>query len=320
MISRISLVFLALEACSRASPASIAPTDANPPPPTSNEAAVPAPSSARDEVPLPPYDLPADIQARSAAAGAEFHASAAPTIERDVFLFFDADHGGRFEATLSVARRALSAYFAGPFAKGPDRAVSVYVFSTHDAYLSSCGRHHVARCERDLGSYQGMTREIFVDVSRGESSIAHEIVHPIVQTDAPALPLWIGEGLGSLFEAPRFSDDGSIHGVTNWRLPRLQRALTSAKESASVTLGSVLALQDSVFQRKDVALPYAMSRFLCQWLDERGQLWAFYAKWRASAAQDPAGVAALSEVLGESLEDATVKWRAWLNGLRWPAQ
>jgi hypothetical protein len=232
----------------------------------------------------------------------------------------DADHGGRFEKTLALARRALAAYFAGPFAKGPDRAVSVYVFSTREAYLASCKTHRLATCSRDLGSYQGMTREIFVDVAPGVESIAHELVHPIVQTDGPALPLAMDEGLGALFEAPTFAADGSIHGRTNWRLTRAQAALSSAKESDQVRVESVLALDDSVFRGKDVALPYALSRFLCQWLDERGVLWTFYARWKASVAQDPDGSAAFLAVVGQRPEDATPAWRSWLKGLRLPAR
>jgi hypothetical protein len=63
-----------------------------------------------------------------------------------------------------------------------------------------------------------------------------------------------------------------------------------------------------------------MARFFCQWLDERGQLWPFYAKWRASAATDPDGSAALREVLGEDLDAATQQWRSWAKQLRWPVR
>lgn len=313
-----TLVFLAFGACSRPSGPPPSASEASSAAPPATDAATPAPPSATTQVPLPPYDLQSDTRARLAAADAEFHRHVASSIERDVFLFLDADHGGRFDATLSLARKVLSAYFAGPFAKGPDRAVSVLVFSTTPSYLAACKARFRTACARDLGSYSGLSREIMVNVSQGVESVAHELVHPIVQTDAPALPIWLGEGLGSLFEAPRFSDDGSIHGGTNWRLPRLQAALSSAKEGDFVRVENVLALEDRAFFARDVDLHYALARFLCQWLDERGQLWPFYAKWRGSAAQDPEGVAAFREVVGESPEDATQAWRAWAKGLVLP--
>jgi hypothetical protein len=62
--------------------------------------------------------------ASQAAADAEFHGPGTPS---------------------ALARRVQPAYIAGLFAKGPDRAVSVYVFSTTDAYVASCRRHRIAR-------------------------------------------------------------------------------------------------------------------------------------------------------------------------------
>jgi hypothetical protein len=128
----ISLVLLALGACSRASGLRRPASDALPAPPASTPSAAPTPPSATQDVPLPPYDLLADVKTRSAAADAEFHAPVTSSIERHVFLLLDADRGGRFEATLSLVRRTSAAHFAGPFAKGPDRAVSVHVSSTTD--------------------------------------------------------------------------------------------------------------------------------------------------------------------------------------------
>jgi hypothetical protein len=100
-------------------------------------------------------------------------------------------------------------------------------------------------------------------------------------------PSWLGEGPGALFERASFSSDGSLHGMASWRLPRLRRALASAKEGDSVRVESVLSLEDR----------------------------RFFTRWRASAATDPTGTAAFREVLGESPEDATPEWRAWVKGL-----
>ena len=48
-------------------------------------------------------------------------------------------------------------------------------------------------------------------------------------------------------------------------------------------------MSDATFRDDDESLHYAMARYACQWLDERGQLWSFYRAWRDDVTDDPTG-------------------------------
>ena len=78
---------------------------------------------------------------------------------------------------------------------------------------------------------------------------------------------------------------------------------------------------DDEFRSKDrvVLLRHeAMARYLCQWLDERGMLWAFYRGWRDSVAGDPTGEGAFERVVGKKPGEVTEGWRGWVMGLQLP--
>jgi len=91
----------------------------------------------------------------------------------------------------------LPRYLDGRFSRRPDRAVTVLLFGTHDTFEKECAKLvEKERCEKPrglMGFYWPGTREILVDVSRGVRTVAHELVHPIMQSDWPAAPAWIGE-------------------------------------------------------------------------------------------------------------------------------
>ena len=96
---------------------------------------------------------------------------------------------------------------------------------------------------------------------------------------APALEL---EGIWKDFGSVRALQDvtfdvrpGEIHGAKNWRHPRLKRALSS-NERDKARLEVLFGMTDETFRDDAEDLHYAMARYVCQWLDERGKLWPFY--------------------------------------------
>src|SRR5262249_20336129 len=154
------------------------------------------------------------------------------------------------------------------------------------------------------GFYHPSDRRLVMNVGPGLGTLTHELVHPIVEADFPSAPTWINEGIASLYEAPSMPRPGEIHGVKNWRYPRLLRALSSPRERASVGVAELLRLADERFRDDREDLHYAMARYLCQWLDERGQLWPFYQRWRDGFADDPTGERAFAAVTGTSPGEA----------------
>jgi hypothetical protein len=145
-----------------------------------------------------------------------------------------------------------------------------------------------------------------------------------LQTDFPDAPLWIEEGVASLFEAPRFTRDGAIHGERrNWRSPRLDAALASPSKREAVSLGGLFAMTRRAFQGKppDLGddrqdedarlLHYAMARAFAAWLDDQDTLWPFYRAWRDGYADDPTGTKAFEGVMGAPPDALDERWRAW---------
>ena len=193
------------------------------------------------------------------------------------------------------------------------------VYSSTGAYQAGCRARLGRACDGRFGFYRPELRTIFVNASLGVTSVDHEMVHPIVQSDFPLAPLWWNEGLGALYERPVFDADGGVHGATDFRLERLQAALRSPRERGGVSLEALFAMSDEDFRAGDLELHYAEARFACQWLDEAeggGRLWPMYRAWRDGARGDPTGEKAWAAVVGGTPAEATERWRAWVMGLR----
>jgi hypothetical protein len=71
-------------------------------------------------------------------------------------------------------------------------------------------------------------------------------------------------------------------------------------------------MADTTFRGDGEDLHYAMARFACQWLDERGKLWPFYQRWRDHKEEDPTGTKSFQQVVGMSPEEASVAWQKWV--------
>jgi hypothetical protein len=109
--------------------------------------------------------------------------------------------------------------------------------------------------------------------------------------------------------------DGQIHGVKNWRHPRLLRALRSKHERDKASLPALFALSDAQFRDADEDLHYATARYLCQWLDQQGKLWEFYRHYRAHHAEDATGAQSFARVMGKTPAEANATWSSWVRRL-----
>jgi len=145
----------------------------------------------------------------------------------------------------------------------------------------------------------------------GLGTLTHELVHPLLETDFPTAPIWINEGIASLFEAPVIPKAGEIHGVKNWRWPKLRAALLGKNKDAA-GMDRLFGMNDDGFRDEHEGLHYAMARYFCQWLDDHDQLWPFYRKWRDGVANDPTGEKAFLAVVGKTPKDAAAEWRKWV--------
>jgi hypothetical protein len=263
------------------------------------------------------YDLDSDVRARIEDIRAELGADTQVRVEHAAFILAGPQPSAAFSAAALLAHKALVAYFNGRFTRGPDRPVAVYLFASGPAYEAYCTRRFGETCSTSFGVYHRSSREIVLEVASGTTTLTHELVHPIVQSDFPEAPAWLDEGLAALYENPTFPAPGEVHGATNWRGRSLRDALDSRTDRPRVRLERLFAMGYADFHAKsDQDLNYAMARYLCQWLDASGKLWPFYQAWRdgvaSDPASDPAGEKNFARVVGKTPAEASAPWLKWL--------
>jgi hypothetical protein len=261
----------------------------------------------------PAYDLASDRERRARLAKEELGARTITTVVSDIFVVIGPPgwQGSAFEQSVALMRSSMAGYLNNRFGKKPSQAISVYLFPEGRTYEAFCKKKYDAPCIAHYGFYQPGDRYMVMNIGLGLGTLTHEIVHPLVESDFPEAPTWLNEGIASVFEAPVIPRPGEIHGVKNWRHPRLKHALSTPAESISARLDALFTMRDEVFRDQAEDLHYAMARYVCQWLDERGKLWAFYQRWRDTVATDPHGEKAFKEVVGMTPTEANHAWTKW---------
>jgi hypothetical protein len=262
------------------------------------------------------YDLGADRERRARVAKEELGPRTITTVVSDIFVVVGPPgwQGGPFEQSVALMRRAMAGYLNNRFGKKPAQAISVYLFPEGESYEAFCKKTYRAPCIAHYGFYQPGGRTMVMNIGLGLGTLTHELVHPLVEADFPEAPTWLNEGIASVFEAPVLPRPGEIHGMKNWRHPRLKRALSGA-ERDHARLDVMFQMRDELFRSDNEDLNYAMARYACQWLDERGKLWPFYQRWRDTVAADPTGEVAFHEVVGMTLPEANALWSRWVLAL-----
>jgi hypothetical protein len=304
-----------------AAAATATPTVASATPPPSSS---PAPVAADPPVlatppppPEPPYDLAADRDRIVAHAREELGPGTLAVTVDDVFVLIGPAGWNRTALRTSekLVRDAVAAYLHGRFDRGPTHAIAVYLFPSADPYRRYCRASLHEECISPFGFY--MDGKMIMNAGPGLGTLTHELVHPFVDADFPHAPIWINEGIASLFEAPVIPRPGEIRGVKNWRHPRLLRALSSSRapDRDAASLARLFGMPDTAFRDEDEDLHYAMARYVCQWLDERKMLWPFYRRWRDTFEKDPTGAQAFAEVVGTSPAEANAAWTKWARAL-----
>lgn len=260
----------------------------------------------------PPYDLSADRDRRVKVAKEELGDKTVTSVVSEIFVVIGPAgwQGRELERSVSLFRSAMTAYLNHRFTKKPTEAISVYLFPEKTSYEAFCARKYNAPCIAHYGFYQPNDRYMVMNIGLGLGTLTHEIVHPLVEADFPSAPTWINEGIASVFEQPILGKPGEIHGGKNWRHPRLKQALLSS-EKEKARLDRLFGMHDDTFRGSDEDLHYALARYVCQWLDDRGKLWPFYQRWRDNVADDPTGEKAFKEVMGMTPTEANPQWTTW---------
>lgn len=206
--------------------------------------------------------------------------------------------------TQQSVRRTVRLLQQDFFPREPAEPITIWLFRDFTSYRRHAQELFGEEPRSPYGYYLPQKRTMLMNIATGNGTLIHEIVHPFMNTNFPACPTWFNEGLASLFEESR-ERDGSLMGLVNWRLPGLKRAI---REGQTLPFRELMALSAAEFYSPASGSGYnryyGQSRYLCLYLQERGDLVRFYRQFVANAATDPTGYATLQRVLGVSDMDA----------------
>lgn len=201
------------------------------------------------------------------------------------------------------------------FAKDPARILDIWLFKdaeSYEAYVFALTRR---KPTTPYGFYSSDNNALFMNISTGQGTLVHELVHPYIEANFPECPAWLNEGLGSLYERPG-ERDGHIYGDTNWRLPGLKAALRDGLVPPFATL---TAMDATTFYGEGSGVHYAAARYLLYYLQERGLLVRYYRAFYEARAEDPTGYKTLVRTLGEADMGAFERrWSEFVLGLSFP--
>jgi hypothetical protein len=236
----------------------------------------------------------------------------------DGFLLVDVDAGAATLAKCAeLAQRFMKVMLDGRLYEPPYKAAIVWLFGTTERYDPY--RHELAPGIGDTpyGLYDPTRQMIFVNLeSAGIFTESHEMTHMLLAHDFPLAPVWLVEGMASLYELPDFdSEPGQAHGKPDFRGDVLRKALGDPRLARSVRLDVLFDMGDADFHGKArESLHYAMARETMRWLDTQGKLWPFYRGWRDGELDDVGGDKTFTKVMGKTPAAATEEWLAWVKG------
>lgn len=172
--------------------------------------------------------------------------------------------------------------------------------------------------DRFDGYYEYRPRRLTsIDYGR---TLLHEFTHALHHADLAGTnqvhPIWVKEGLATLFEHCWITPNGLIPRV-DARLITLQRAL---RKDELLRLDDLMKMGPRSFcKREHIAVAYAQSRYLMYWLYERELLDDFYKRLKEGFAGDPAGRKALMGATRLRVFQIEPQWREWVGKLKLPS-
>jgi hypothetical protein len=167
----------------------------------------------------------------------------------------------------------------------PSRPIELWALRTPGSYAAWADEAIGSSPGSPYGEYVPCARAIIVDRSMGDGTLVHEMVHVLVEVDFPSAPTWLNEGLASLYERPG-RRAGRIVGLDNWRGAALRRHLRHHRPDLRALMGTSRAS----FYGDHRARHYATARYLMLFLQQRGELRAFYHAMRDRGLDGPAAI------------------------------
>jgi hypothetical protein len=199
------------------------------------------------------------------------------------------------------------------FSADPDTVYAIYLFKDKESYEANALALFGAKPFTPYGYCSPQYHALVMNIATGGGTLVHEMVHAFMRGNVPDCPVWINEGLASLYEQCD-ERDGHIIGRVNWRLKGLQEALAG---DGAIPWERLAAMTDREFYGAGVGVNYATARYLLYWLQERGLLLRFWKAWRANMMEDPRGLATVLALFpGEASAAVEARWKEWAAALK----
>jgi len=145
--------------------------------------------------------------------------------------------------------------------------------------------------------------------------LVHEFTHALHHSDQVRAnqrhPVWISEGLATLFQRSRVRA-GKIELPLDAGLAVLRE---SVRQKRVRSLAALCAMDREAFSL-DAEACYPHARYVMLYLHRNGKLREFYETYKARYGSDLTGVVALEETLGKPLGEVEADWRQWVLGLK----
>ncbi len=176
---------------------------------------------------------------------------------------------------------------------------------TRDDAASLLTRPHVR------GLYNHRRREL---VTFGHPrALRHELAHALHHGHMDELgqehPLWIQEGLASLYETYDVDDDGTARFGPN---DRHEHVKTLAINGWLLSWSDLAALKPEALQSEAFRV-YPQLRSIFRFFADRGKLESWYRAYTDSFDTDETGITAIATVFDRPITEVEAAWRRWLD-------
>jgi tetratricopeptide (TPR) repeat protein len=210
------------------------------------------------------------------------------------------------QATLDALKSALLKQAASQwdllFSHKPDEFIRIVIPTAVDF-------RKLVHVPSASGIYLDESRTLYAQ--RMGQVVVHEFTHALHAADQRAVgqehPVWLREGLASMYEAGDFVDD-VLEPRDNFRLAFVQNA---ARRHALVPLEKLLRYTPQDFV-SHANLAYGQSSSLLLYLYEQKLIRKFYDEFKKTYDADPFGRIALERTTGLDLAELQNQWTQWM--------
>lgn len=208
------------------------------------------------------------------------------------------------------AKQQIATLFAGP----PKESVFIAIPTPADSrvfFRDLARRDKVFDNPNVAGIYEHRARRL-VSSDVG-ASMRHEFTHAMHYGDMERLgqahPLWMQEGLASLYEDYDIGSDGVTIAFSVNERDNVMRGL--AKAGRATPWARLVAMRGEEFMKKPQDL-YPQVRSMFRFLADQGKLVEWYRAYVRGFAEDRSGAKAFETVLGAPLAEVERRWKQWV--------